>query len=149
MRFSNNKICFLKNIDSLPDVLIIEIYEYIPKIVKLFLTKENYLQYHYLLKEYINKKNKNIEKYFRTMVRQDNDFVFQELLVENYKKWFNMTNYYYNSCIYRNYITFIESYAIENESIKCRKIINNLFEELGLSKNQHKKNIIKYIRWKA
>jgi len=149
MRFSNNKICFLKNIDSLPDVLIIEIYEYIPKTVKLFLTKENYLQYHYLLKEYINKKNKNIEKYFRTMVRQDNDFVFQELLVENYKKWFNMTNYYYNSCIYRNYITFIESYAIENESIKCRKIINNLFEELGLSKNQHKKNIIKYIRWKA
>ena len=86
MRFSNNKICFLKNIDSLPDVLIIEIYEYIPKTVKLFLTKENYLQYHYLLKEYINKKNKNIEKYFRTMVRQDNDFVFQELLVENYKK---------------------------------------------------------------
>ena len=149
MRVSNNKICFLKNIDSLPDVLIIEIYEYIPKTVKLFLTKENYLQYHYLLKEYINKKNKNIEKYFRTMVRQDNDFVFQELLVENYKKWFNMTNYYYNSCIYRNYITFIESYAIENESIKCRKIINNLFEELGLSKNQHKKNIIKYIRWKA
>jgi len=149
MRFSNNKICFLKNIDSLPDVLIIEIYEYIPKTVKLFLTKENYLQYHYLLKEYINKKNKNIEKYFRTMVRQDNDFVFKELLVENYKKWFNMTNYYYNSCIYRNYITFIESYAIENESIKCRKIINNLFEELGLSKNQHKKNIIKYIRWKA
>lgn len=149
MRFSNNKIDFLKNIDSLPDVLIIEIYEYIPKTVKLFLTKENYLQYHYLLKEYINKKNKNIEKYFRTMVRQDNDFVFKELLVENYKKWFNMTNYYYNSCIYRNYITFIESYAIENESIKCRKIINNLFEELGLSKNQHKKNIIKYIRWKA
>lgn len=149
MRFSNNKICFLKNIDNLPDVLIIEIYEYIPKTVKLFLTKENYVQYHYLLKEYINKKNKNIEKYFRTMVRQDNDFVFKELLVENYKKWFNMTNYYYNSCIYRNYITFIESYAIENESIKCRKIINNLFEELGLSKNQHKKNIIKYIRWKA
>ena len=43
MRFSNNKICFLKNIDSLPDVLIIEIYEYIPKTVKLFLTKEKKL----------------------------------------------------------------------------------------------------------
>ena len=149
MRFSNNKIDFLKNIGSLPDELILIIKIYIPKTTMVFLTKENYVQYHYLLKEYINKKNKNIEKYFRTMVRQDNDFVFKELLVENYKKWFSMKNYYYNNCIYRNYITFIESYAIENESIKCREMIIKLFEELGLSKNQHKKNIIKYIRWKA
>ena len=89
-----------------------------------------------------------MENYYRTMVRQDNAFVFKQLLVENQQKWFNMKQYYYKACIYTNYITFIESYAIENESSNCRQLIVDLFEELGLNKNQHKKNIIKYIIWK-
>ena len=60
-----------------------------------------------------------------------------------------MKNYYYKNGIHSNYIVFLESYAIDNESVKCRKIIGELFEELGLRKNQHKKNSIKYIRWKS
>ena len=83
------------------------------------------------------------------MIRQDNDFVLKQLLIENYKRWLNMKKCYYRNCIYTNYITFLESYSIDNESIKCRKLINNFFEELGLRKNQHKKNVIKYIRWKT
>jgi len=82
------------------------------------------------------------------MVRQDNDFVFKQLLVENYQRWLNMKKYYYKESIYSNYINFLDSYAIDNESTKCRKIIQDLFEELGLSKNQHKKNTIRYIRWR-
>jgi hypothetical protein len=148
MRFSNNQKDLLKNIDTLPDVLIVIIYQYVSKIVKVFLTKKNYLQDHYLIKNYLNNKHKNIEEYFRTMIRQDNDFVLKQLLVENREKWLNMKNYYYKLCIYTNYITFIESYAIENDSTKCMNVFIDLFEELGLSKNQHKKNIVKYIIWK-
>jgi hypothetical protein len=133
-------------VDSLPDELIFIIYLYVPKIVKLFLTKQKYLQEHPLIKQHINKKN--IENYYRTMVRQDNDFVFKQLLVENQQKWFNMKSYYYKTCIYTNYITFIESYADEHESSNCKQLIVDLFEELGLNKNQHKKNMIKYIIWK-
>jgi hypothetical protein len=147
MRFSNCPTNFLRNINNLPDELIREVYLYVPKIVKLFLTKKNYIQDHHLMKQHINKSN--IENYYRAMVRQDNDFVLKQLLVENQKKWFSMKKYYYKTCIYTNYITFIESYAIENQSTKCRKLIKELFVELGLSKNQHKKNIIKYIRWKT
>jgi hypothetical protein len=147
MTFSNCQKDFLKNVNILPDELIREIYSYVPKIVKVFLTKKNYLKDHHLIKHYINKKD--IENYYRAMIRRDNDFVFKQLLVENQQKWFNMKKYYYKTCIYANYITFLESYTIENESTKCRRLINNLFSELGLSKNQHKKNIIKYIRWKT
>ena len=146
MRFYNNPKDFLKNVDSLPDELIFIIYLYVPKIVKLFLTKQKYLQEHPLIKQYINKQN--IENYYRTMVRQDNDFVFKQLLVENQQKWFNMKSYYYKTCIYTNYMTFIESYADEHESSNCKQLIVDLFEELGLNKNQHKKNMIKYIIWK-
>jgi hypothetical protein len=83
------------------------------------------------------------------MVRQDNDFVFKRLLEENYIRWLNMKDYYYKNGVHSNYIVFLESYAIDNESSKCRKIISDFFLEQGLSKNQHKKNTIRYIRWKT
>ena len=83
------------------------------------------------------------------MIRQDNDFVFKQLIVENYNRWINMKKYYYKECIFSNYIYFLESYAIDNESTKCRNLIIDLFQEEGLSKNRHKKNTIRYIRWKT
>ena len=147
MRFSNCPQDFLKNVDKLPDDMIYEIYAYLPKIVTMFLTKENYLKDHHLLKTLTNKRH--IENYIRTMVRQDNEFVFKQLLVENYHRWIQMTKYYYKNCIYTNYLTFIESYAIDNESSNCRRLICEFLLELGLSKNQHKKNIVKYIRWRT
>ena len=145
MKFTNDYNFFLENVDKLSDELIDVIYSYIPKSVTIFLTKKNYIKEHYLLRNYINKRY--IEQYIRTMVRQDNEFVFNLLLVENYKRWLNMKKYYYKECIYGNYVNFLESYAIDNKSLKCRKLILNFFEEQGLNKNQHKKNIIRYIRW--
>jgi hypothetical protein len=145
MVFSNEAIFFFKNINKLSYELIDIIYSYIPKSVKICLTQTNYIKEHHLLKSIIIKRN--IEQYIRTMVRQDNDFVFQLLLVENYKRWLNMKKYYYKECIYSNYVNFLESYAIDNNSLKCRKLIINIFEEEGLNKNQHKKNRIRYIRW--
>ena len=124
------------------------IYSYIPKKVTTFFSKKNYLEDHRHITNYMINSGQ-MENYIRAMIRQDNDFVFNNLLKENYNRWLIMKNYYYKNCIHSNYIIFLESYAIDNESTKCRKIIRELFEELGLSKNQHKKNTIKYIRWKT
>jgi len=145
-RFSNEASHFFMNVKTLPDELEDIVYSYIPKSVTIFLTKKNYIEGHHLIRSLINRKN--IENYIRSMIRQDNDFVLKQLLVENYNRWINMKKYYYKECIFSNYIYFLESYAIDNESIKCRKIIIDLFEEEGLSKNRHKKNTIKYIKWK-
>ena len=146
MGFSNDPKDFFKNVDKLPEVLVDIVYSYIPKSVTMFLTKKNYTEDHHLIRKFIYKRK--IEQYIRSMVREDNDFVFKHLLVENYKRWLNMKKYYYKECIYGNYLNFLESYAIDNQSTKCRKLILKLFEEEGLSKNQHKKNLIKYIKWK-
>jgi hypothetical protein len=138
----------LKNTVKLADELIGMIYEYIPKIVKVFLSKQMYLEDHMIIRNYINKMN--IEKYIRTIIRQDNSFVLNQLLIENKKKWLNMKKYYYKNGIYANYLIFLESYSLENESTKCRQLILSLLEELGLTKNRFKKkNIIRYIRWKT
>lgn len=138
----------LKQIDSLPQEIKTIIYSYIPKYVTVFLTKENYFFDHPYLYEYIAKiRGANTENYIRTMIRQDNDYVFRQLLLENSEKWLNMTKYYYKTCIYVNYLTFIESYAIEHESVKCRKVLVEFFQETQKQKG-FKKNIVRYVKWK-
>ena len=144
MNFSEH--IFFQNLNKLNIELLDIIYSYIPKTVSVFLTKKNYIKYHHFIRNMIDMTK--IEKYIRSMVRQDNDFVFERLLYENYKRWLNMRKYYYKECIYANYLNFLESYAIDNESSKCRTLLIKLFEEEGLKKNQHKKNVVRYIRWK-
>ena len=136
----------LNKINNLPNELVSIIYSYVPLSVTIFLTKTSYLNNHHYIRNFINKRE--IENYFRSTIRRDHSFVFQQILNENYQKWFKMSNYLYRDIIYSNYIYFLMSYCIENESTNCRMIIDNLFEELGLSKNQHKKKTTKHIRWK-
>lgn len=147
MLFSNDSNRLLENINKLPEDLLNIIYTYIPISVTLFLRKDDYISNHILLRKYIKKKD--IENYIRTMIRQDNDFVLTQLLKENYSRWINMKKCYYKNSIYTNYLVFLDSYCLDNDSNKCKKTINNLFEELGLRKNRHKKNSVNYIRWKT
>ena len=144
--FSNDPSKYFENINNLPKELYLIVNSYIPAIAKIQLNKELYVKYHYLFRNYINRKQ--LENYIRATVRQDNDFVFNQLLQENYNKWFNIKKYLYQDCIYANYIYFLKTYCVENQSTKCKEKIDNLIQELGLSKNQHKKNIIRNIRWK-
>jgi hypothetical protein len=147
-KFSSKLEDLFKNVDKLPYELLDIIYSYVPKKVTAFLNKTNYIKEHqFITNNIIN--NGKMEIYIRIMIRQDNDFVFNQLLKENYTRWVIIKNYYYKDCIYANYLIFLESYAIENQSTKCRKLLGELLKELGLSKNQHKKNTIKYIRWKT
>ncbi len=147
-KFSGKPDDLFKNINKLPEVLVDIIHSYVPKVVQVFLNRINYKKDHYLVSQEMKNK-REIENYIRAMIRQDNDFVFKQLLEENYTRWLNMKNYYYKNGIHSNYIVFLESYAIDNESTKCRKVISDFFSEQGLSKNQHKKNTIRYIRWKT
>jgi hypothetical protein len=129
--------------DMFPRELLDVIYLYIPERVTIFLTKENYVNNHYKVKGMV--KRDMLENYIRSMIRQDNDFVFQHLLVENSRIWINMKKYNYRRAVYLNYLYFVEAYCIENESSKCREKLIQFFIEQGLSKNRHKKNIVKYL----
>ena len=143
---NNNEIILLSNINNLPNELIDIIKSYLLKTSTVFLSKEKYLSNHYLIRPLISK-NK-IENYIRYMLRRDYDFVFKQILLENYKKWLEIKHYIYKNIIYKNYIYFIKDYCIENESNKCRNLINFFLQEHGLCQNQHKNNIIKNKRWK-
>ena len=133
-------------INKLPVDLINEIKKYIQNKNLIFINREKYITNHYLIRDLIPKIN--FERYIRNIVYLDFVFIFSQILHENYLKWFQIKQYLYKNVIYKNYIYFIKYFCIENNSEKCRILINSFLEKLGLCKNQHKKNIIKHIRWK-
>ena len=134
----------MNNILKLPNEIIKLIKDFLPIRIIVFTNKQNYNLHHKCLKKYIN----NYENYIRNTLRSDNSFVFEKIMRENYKKWFEIKNYIYKNMIFKNYIYFIINYCIDNESTKCNCLIKEFLKELGFSKNLHKKNIIKHIRWK-
>ena len=82
------------------------------------------------------------------MIRQDNEFVFKKIIEENYSKWYENRQYRYKNMIFNNYLYFVMNFCIENDSNNCRKVISDFLKEHGLGKNLHKKNVVKYIKWK-
>jgi hypothetical protein len=130
-------------INNLPIELIELIKQFIPKTILVFTNKTNYYLYHKLLQTYI----KNYESYIRETIRRDNLFVFEVLTKENIKKWIFKKNYNYKNIVFNNYLSFIIYYCSENNSDKCKNFILSFLKEEGLSKNQHKKNVVKHIRW--
>jgi hypothetical protein len=134
-------------INKLPFYIVNEIKKYIPNKILLFLSREKYIYYHILIRQMIQ--IIKYENYIRYIIYRDFDFIFQQIIQENYLKWFEIKEYVYKNNIYKNYVYFIKGFCIENNSEKCRNFLNNFLEKLGLCKNQHKKNIIKHIRWKA
>ena len=128
----------------LPVELVRYIKEYIPKKSFVFTNRENYNLYHSLIKPSITE----YENYTRAMIRQDNEFVFKKIIEENITKWYEIRQYKYKNMIFNNYLYFVMNFCIENESNNCRKTILEFLKEHGLGKNLHKKNIVKYIKWK-
>jgi hypothetical protein len=134
----------ITKINNLPEVIVDLIKEYIPKKTLVFTNRENYNLYH----SYIFISIKNYDNYIRDMIRRDNEFIFDKIVRENFNKWNNIKQYRYKNMIFKNYFYFTINYCIENDSDNCRKIINIFLKEHGLDKNLHKKNVVKYIKWK-
>lgn len=128
----------------LPNELQYLIKNYLPIIILVFTNKQNYLTYHYNIRKSVNPKN--LEKYFRQTIIQDHSFVFSLLLRENYSHWMKITNYRYKNFTFSNYINFLKAFFVEHNSFSCYNVLKAWLEELGLNKNQHKKNIGRNIK---
>jgi hypothetical protein len=137
-------LIFIKNI--IPDELIQIIFSYIPLYRLVFLNKTLYFSNHKLLKIHIP----NYDNYIRDIIRNDNRFVFNLLLFENYKKWKNIKKYNYKNIICYDYLSFVRYFIILNKSNNCKKELDDFISETGsINKNEFKKkNIIINKRWK-
>lgn len=133
-----------ERIIKLPQELCDVIYSFIPTRITLFLNKQMYIKNHKIVRRYVDQ----YENYIRAMIRRDNDFVFSLLIQENFQRWLFFKKYVYKTTQFSNYVYFLLEYCIENDSDKCKQIVNNYIVKSGLSENQHKKNTTKNIRWR-
>lgn len=133
----------VKNICDLPDDIIREIFDYIPRQKVVFINSSYYNLYHYLIKNDIQL----FESYIRDMIRSDYYFVFKQLIRENIEIWIRNRQYRYKNMVFSNYIYFVLHFCIENKSERCRTILVEEFAKRDLCRNLHKKNVIKYIKW--
>ncbi len=134
---------FFQLLNNLPYELTCIIKEYAQPITFAVINKNIYINTHFLFEEIAKTK---FESYTRYIIRRDLDFPFSIILEKYFPKWLLFKNYEYKHMVFSNYLYFLQYYCIENDSSKCRIKLNILFNETGLSKNQHKKNIIKYIK---
>jgi hypothetical protein len=128
----------------LPDDVIDLIKEFMPRQYLVFVNKTFYNLYHHYIKSNISL----FENYVRDMIRRDNDIVFDKILGENIELWLTNRQYRYKNMIFNNYIYFVLDYCIQNNSVKCRELLHDYLKKRDLCINLHKKNVVKYIKWK-
>ena len=133
----------VKKFLNLPDDIIREILDYVPRQNLVFVNKSYYNLYHCQVKNHISL----YESYIRDTVRRDNFYVFEKIIGENSESWIKNRQYRYKNMIFSNYIYFVLHFCIENNSERCRNILMKELTKRDLCRNLHKKNIIKYIKW--
>lgn len=148
----NKKI--LSNLDKIPDdILLNNIKPILRPETLVWLDKTSYIKHHYCI-EHLIKHRPSItypsgvyDSYVRDIIRLDYSFVFQQLINDKISNWKKINNYRYKDKIYNSYLYFLFDYALDNNSVKCRKIINNIINAL-YSKNRYKNTKDKSNRWK-
>lgn len=144
MSSNEREIKALIKMRELPIEVICIIRDYIPYEYFVFANKMYYDTYH----RFLHKRILNYESYVRNIIRHDHIMPFIKIVEFNWNKWQNMHKYIYKYMIFKNYLYFINYYCIENDATNCHTFYIKFLNEQGLCKNLHKKNIIKYIRWR-
>ena len=127
----------------LPDDIIKIIWEKTAAKYKIFINKENYIRFNSLIDENIY----NYDSYTRDIIRNDYAYVFYYMIQRYFDGWLHLCNYRYDGVMYTNYIHFLLFYSDQNNSSKCKNLINLQFNLSRLKKKLYKNNRIKYNKW--
>jgi len=141
----NTENKYLLLIQKMPDDIIKYIKKFLPLTTIVWLNKKSYFKNHHLVYKLIPQNN--YESYVRDMIRKDNQLVISCLMRENFKRWSVYKKYSYKNVIYTNFNNFLLDFCRENNSTNCSNIIKDFLNDSRLSKNQHKKNVVRNIKW--
>lgn len=127
----------LSYINNIPSDIKNVLWLYIPKSVKSLLCKNFFLNYYYTIqnnlenkyriqfREYnsLNNKNKSYDSYIRFIIRNDFNFIFENMLNIHYVRWNKSKTWNYKNIRFRNYLEYILYLCEINTSGKCKNII--------------------------
>ena len=138
----------LEYILYLPDEIVTIIWSYVCNENKIFINKEYYLKYNYLIDNIIDYGSYGrYESYIRDIIRLDFIFVFTQILERKYTFFLRIRNYKYNNVIYSNFLMFLLYFCNKNNAQKCSNLINLQLSLSGLKKERRKNNRLKYNKW--
>lgn len=138
---------YLLLLQKMPEDIVRVVSEFLPIKTIMWLNKSFYIKYHKNVRSMIAPKL--YDNYIRDMVRLDNSFVFKFIAKENIMRWICNKNIVYKNVSYPDFLSFLNDFTINNNSTNCRNLLKTIFDEMGLSKNQHKKNRYVNIRWRT
>ncbi len=127
----------------LPIELCEHILSFVEPHIKYCLNRTYYKQYHYSV--YNNIFNTNYNNYIRDMIRNDNIFVFDRIVIERFDSWINIKKMMFESFIFPNYVHYIQYIINKYNADKCKTRLVEELKKRDLFKNWHKKNRIKNI----
>jgi hypothetical protein len=129
-----------------PYDIIIEIWDRIDPTVKLVLDKKNYNKHHSILYDKLSYNDKL--SYQNCMIKNDDGFVFETILLE-YGNFWNTLSIYAGGIHHRSYLIYLYTLIYENNANKCSAVMDKYIngKGKGLCKNRYKNFHTNNIRW--
>lgn len=129
---------------SLPDVLnddvIGVIKSFLPKEIRVWLSKEDYIADHSVIKQMIP--INHYDEYIHDTINHDHSFVFTQILREQFDKFHKWKNFEKNGNRHHSYLTYLRDKCVEKNSFKCAGAIDDFAAVKGFSPNWYKRRSI-------
>ena len=116
---------YLLLILKLPEDIQKYIQQFLPLKTLVWLDKKTYVKNNYI----ITKSIKRYDSYIRDIIRNDNHFVFLQVMREKFNLWNVNKKYFYKKIIYKNFIYFLINLCNHSESTNCKNIITQMLNE--------------------
>ena len=134
---------FHESFHSLPYEIVKYIYDYIPHLFITLLNKPLYNANWYCIRR--NIPVLKYESYIRHVVRKDNDFVFNNLLNDNFSRWQHIKNFKYKMFTFDDYIAYIVYLSQEHDASKVNMLV--LEKQNVDGKKKHKNARVRSNTW--
>lgn len=126
--------------DVLNDDVVGLIKDHLPKEIRVWLTRDDYIQNHSVIKQMIP--SDMYDQYLHDVMFNDHSFVFTQILHEQFDKFHNWKPFEKNGSEHHSYLTYLRDKCVKFGSLKCAGVIDSFAGIKGFSPNWYKRRAI-------
>lgn len=124
----------------LNDDVIGVIKSFLPKETLVWLSKEDYVANHSVIKRLIPQCVYN--EYIHDVILCDHSFVFTQIIDEHFDKFHHWRHFEVAGNRHHSYLTYLRDYCLFADANKCKAVIDRKAAEKGFSENWYKRRRI-------
>jgi hypothetical protein len=126
--------------DVLNDDVIGVIKSFLPKEIRVWLSRDDYVADHSVIKQMIPADR--YDQYIHDVIKHDHSFVFTQILREQFDKFHRWKRFEKDGNRHHSYLTYLRDKCLEVNSLKCANAIDDFAEVKGFSPNWYKRRSI-------